>query len=243
MRITDFGILRPSHMSIFIFQLNTNNRTAILEHQSLQLLPKLVEILFNCLKISFVICSWFIILCTLYPVREASIPHLSMNPGTNPKEHLQTHLPTELNKSSDIPSARKIPFIFFLFMMNPEKIGSHNIYSTGFHLSKLFFPGIVFPSGIMEFSHRRQDSFMIIQQASAVRRVFIPFFIFMLIIACKNVYFIFPISNFKRKHHRFPPECFRASSAKSSHLQPSGCYFRPFRCMLIIRCFPISAIK
>src|SRR5262249_22717337 len=111
---------RPAR-AVFIFQLHADDRTAILEEESLGLLADLTIETRNILEIDRIIFSrrGF----REEPVRQAAVPHLAVRPGTDANPHVQFVLGAELDETAQVALSRPVKLPFDLLVMNPENIG------------------------------------------------------------------------------------------------------------------------
>mgnify|MGYP000658267344 CR=1 FL=1 len=59
-----------------------------------------------------------------------------------------------LKELPQVTIPRKIPFSLYLFMMNPDGICRHQVYSPGFHLIQLFLPSSIGNPTVMNLAHQ-----------------------------------------------------------------------------------------
>ena len=147
-------------MSVFILDLYTDDRTAVLMHIPFRLLCDFGKKDIDISQILWIVRpqSQFSPSFLLHqPVREASVSALSMGPRTDAEPYLHSHFPTAVKKGFQVPPFGKIPFSFRFLMMDPEDISGCDLHSAQFHILQGRSPLLFRIAGEMEFSHDGQD--------------------------------------------------------------------------------------
>ena len=88
------------------------------------------------------------------PVRKSAISNLSMCPRPDSQNAMKTAILYCLKELPQVTIPRKIPFSLYLFMMNPDGICRHQVYSPGFHLIQLFLPSSIGNPTVMNLAHQ-----------------------------------------------------------------------------------------
>ena len=132
-------------MTIFIFQLHTDNRPAVLVHLPFHLLKHLVPIASYIRKIYLIIAPKLYALLSHchHPIRESAISAFPMYPWAQPQKYLKPHLLAEFHISPQISAAFKIKYPLLFLMVKPDHIGGYNGYTPRLHLPQGFFPRFV----------------------------------------------------------------------------------------------------
>lgn len=160
MRHALFPVGRTSGMPVLILDLNADDGTAILMHIPIRLLGNLGKKDVHILQILWIIRpkSQFSPLFFLHqPVREATVPALSVRPRTDTQPYFHPGFLTAVQKRLQIPSAGEIPLTFRFLMVDPKHVRSNDVYAALLHLLKCCFPFPFRIAGEMEFSHDGQD--------------------------------------------------------------------------------------
>ena len=147
-------------MSVFILDLYTNDRTAILMHIPFRQLCDFGKKDIDISQILWIVRpqSQFSPSFLLHqPVREATVPALSVRPRTDTQPYFHPGFLTAVQKRLQIPSAGEIPLTFRFLMVDPKHVRSNDVYAALLHLLKCCFPFPFRIAGEMEFSHDWQD--------------------------------------------------------------------------------------
>ena len=148
-----------AHMAILVLNLYHRNRSVVGQQKSPGLFcdfpvkfpnkTKIFRIIGPCHQLSF-------FLLFHQPVRKSSVSNLSMCPRSDSQNAVKAAILDGLKKPPKITVSRKIPFSFYLFVMNPDGIGRHQVNSAGFHLIQLFLPSFAGNPAVMNLSHQRK---------------------------------------------------------------------------------------
>ena len=132
MLLTGFSGL-TAYMTIFIFNLDPDDRSAVLIHLPFYLLIQRLPVPSRQRKIRRIIAAKRDLLFQ-QPVRKSTVSHFSMAPWSDPQEHRKIQFLTDSQKLSNIPASGKIIYAFLFLMVDPECIGGNYRNSSCFHL-------------------------------------------------------------------------------------------------------------
>ena len=135
-----------------VFDLNADDGASIPVKQPLHLCIDLCIPFSDKLQIRRVVISQWKRLIQK-PVRKATVPALSVCPGTDPQDHIKPRLLAFLRKRSQVKISREVARSLDLFMVEPENVGCCNTDPAGFHFAEFPVPVFLFISGKMVLPH------------------------------------------------------------------------------------------
>ena len=117
--------LQTADVAVLILDLNTDHRTAVLFHASIDLRINLFPEPSDIVKIFLVVTAdrHALFLSLDDPVWESAVPHFPVHKRSDTQEYRQSDFPAQSYKRSDIPASFKIKHIFLFLVVNPDHIG------------------------------------------------------------------------------------------------------------------------
>ena len=161
-----------STVTILVFNLNADNRAIVLDKIALCLFISLFIKSSYMLKVSGSISSFFIAIIfgiLKKPVRETSVSCFSMSPWADSEDSIKPTLFYSLKEIPKAPVSCKIEFVLHFLVVNPYNIKGNDIHASRLHFAKFFFPVLLGISAKVHFSHNREPSLPINQDADIIK--------------------------------------------------------------------------
>ena len=154
---------------IFIFQLDADDRAAVLPKQAVQLAADFAVENRNRFQIAFVIGTE-VPSFLQQPVRQTAVADFAVTPRAAAHDDFQSRVAGGLNKTAQIALARPVELTFNFFVMNPKNVGGHDVHAAGLHLEQFFAPLIFGAARVVKLAHHRRPRTAIKKQAVSVKR-------------------------------------------------------------------------
>ena len=145
----------------FVFQLNDDDRTAVLDLTGLGDFNQFIVIFFRIFQILRVICSGF---CTQFihePLGQTAVVKFPVNEGAHPVNAVHAAFCDRVDKRCQIAFSLKIKFSGSFLMISPNSINGNGIQSGCFHLQHAFFPVTARHAAIGEVASINKNRFSI----------------------------------------------------------------------------------
>src|SRR5215469_12890801 len=154
--------------AVLVFQLHTDDRSAIFPEEPFGLFADLLVEARDVLQVNGIVFPGGGFLKE--PVGQAAVPCLPVSPRPNANPHIQAMFCAKLDKPAQIALSRPVKLSLDLLVMNPKDVGRDNLDSASFHLQDLFFPSICRITGVMKLAHDREPRLSIAKQETRVGR-------------------------------------------------------------------------
>src|SRR5580692_11067282 len=153
------GAFSRTTRTIFIFDLNANDRAAILPEQAVNLLSDFGIKAANRGQVNRIVFTRERFL--EHPIRKAAVPCLAVIPRPNANPDIEAILAAELNKMAQVALSGPVEFSLGLLVVNPENVRRDDLDSSGFDLLNFDFPIRGRVTRVVELSHYWKPGFSI----------------------------------------------------------------------------------
>jgi len=129
--------------AVFIFQLDADDRSAVLPQKSFCLVADLIVKLRDVTEITRIVPAQgkhLVVAQLLQPVGEAAVAHFAMAPRANPQQHVQTHGLAGFEEFPQVVPAGPIPDALDFLVVNPKNVGRHDADSAGLYFEQFIAP-------------------------------------------------------------------------------------------------------
>ena len=126
-------------MHVFVVQLNGDHGAAVPIEQSLHLFPDL-SVQAPHISQKALVALPHLKGFSIQPVRQPSVPDLSVVEGTDPENDIQPMLPAQGNEPPQVPPPGKVKYALFLFDMVPEEVGGYHVDPAHAHFGQFVLP-------------------------------------------------------------------------------------------------------
>lgn len=166
-----------SGVHIFVFDLGSDDRPAVLEIQAFKLLCQFPVKFPGAGEEAFIAASHLKRLA-VEPVRQPAVSDFAVVEGSDPYDHVHPVFFAKLQELPDVAVSVKTEFSFFFLMMVPENVGGNHIDPAHLHLEDRVLPLVFMDAGIMAFAADAEKRLSVDLHIISVKPKLIPLRVF-----------------------------------------------------------------